>query len=431
MNASRAHGTPALYARRGGPPLACSSTSSLIRSYKIAFTMSHPLKSGTKVERRAFLKMLSLAAVSGLTLGARRAFAVDPDLALVPQPPGPPKPPAATPYTPPVNQPTPIDPPYAHEIPSIAFDAPPGSWTLVVMPDTQDMAEPPLPAEYTRQSEWIVAHREKHNIVFVAHEGDLVNENRDPAQWVAAQAAMRVLTDNGIPYCLLPGNHDLMDGPAGSNDFRSTALNSYFTADDYRHSEAFGLFEPGKMENSWHEFTAPTGKYLLLALEFGVRNAVVDWADQIVTARPDRKVIVVVHSHLYCDNTRYNKKDKGLTQVYNPYSYSIARSGDVNDGEDLWDKLLKKHRNIYLVLCGHEIIKGSGYLASKGDYGQRVHQILANYQAAVAPGRPYFGGGYLRLMQFHPDNSTIVVKTYSPWLDQWLTTPDQQFTVTI
>lgn len=375
------------------------------------------------MKRRAFLKTLSLGLGSAFAanLGGN-ASAATPDLRsatfAVPRPPGPPKPPRPTPA--PV-----IQPPYAHAVPSIPFDAPPGSWTLAVLPDTQSMSAA-LGAEYARQSEWIVAHRARHDIRFVAHVGDVVDDNFSPNQWKNAQAAMRVLTDSGMPYSLLPGNHDL--GTRGLATDRFTYLNSYFSSDDYRHSEAFGLFEPGKMENSWHHFTAPSGNHLLLALEYGPRNAVVAWADGIINQNPDRKVIVTTHAYLDHEGKRYDAK--GPHQTYNPMWDGIARSGQANDGEMLWNKLIKRHANIYLVLCGHELFNGTGYLQSKGSHGQRVHQILANYQANVEPERPYFGGGYLRLMQFHPDGG-VQVKSYSPWLDQWLTSPDQQFSFVI
>ena len=116
-----------------------------------------------------------------------------------------------------------------------------------------------FPATFRRQTEWIVAHRERHNIQFVAHEGDITNNNA-PAEWANAKEAMGVLSDAGMPYSLLPGNHDL--GAGGKTADRSTLLNDYFTPRDYRHSRAVGYFEEGRMENSWHEVSTPTGDML-------------------------------------------------------------------------------------------------------------------------------------------------------------------------
>ena len=372
------------------------------------------------MKRRDFLQKFSLGIASALALGADRLLGGDVSAYGVPEPPGPPKPPGPTS----VHL---VDPPYAHEIPSIPFDAPPGSWTLVVLPDTQSMSSG-VAAEYDRQTDWIVAHQQRHNIRFVAHEGDIVDTNAARSQWLVAQKAMRTLTAAGIPYALLPGNHDLGSTNLASDRF--TLLNDYFNLEDYRHSEGMALFEPGKMENSWHHFTAPTGKYLILALEYGPRDSVVDWASQIVAANPDRKVILLTHAYLTHKSARYNWKVQGREQAYTPKQDGIGSHGGINDGEDLWNKLVKNHANLFLVLCGHDLFNGTGYLLSRGDHGHRVHQILANYQLGVEPERPYNGGGYLRLMQFHPDGN-VQVKSYSPWLNQWLTTPDQQFSFTI
>jgi hypothetical protein len=75
--------------------------------------------------------------------------------------------------------------------------------------------------------------------------------------------------------------------------------------------------------------------------------------------------------------------------------------------------------------------KGTGYLASGRSRGAVVHQVLANYQKGCTPDRGYGGGGFLRLMQFWPDGSTVQVKTYSPWYDQWLLDPEHQFELTL
>lgn len=318
-------------------------------------------------------------------------------------------------------------PPFARNVPSVPFNAPGGSWTLVVLPDTQSMAGQ-FPRVFDRQTEWIAAHHKSHDIRFVVHVGDVVDNNTDRTQWENARKSMRVLAAAGIPCALLPGNHDLGWGKPTAGD-RSTLLNDYFSPEDYRHSEAFGLFEAGRMENSWHHFSTPTGKYLLLALEFAPRHAVVDWADGILRQNSDRKTIVATHAHTYCDDTLYDWEKYGDTQLWAPRAYGIGQGGDAHDGAALWNRLLKNHPRIFMVLSGHVLKKGTGYNAGTGDHGQKIHQILANYQEQVEPRRPYGGGGYLRLMQFHPDGTTLQVRSYSPWLDQWLVTPDQQFVV--
>ena len=333
----------------------------------------------------------------------------------------------------------PVPEPYVKTVPQTPFDAPAGSWTLAVLPDTQYYSEK-YPEVFVRQTEWIVANRQTQQIRFVAHEGDLVNNPTQTVQWEHAQKAMKVLADGGMAFSVVLGNHDSGTQKEGRTKSRVTLLNNYLHESDYKNSEAYALFEPGKLENSWHEFSTPTGKHLLLALEFGPRDEVLAWANGVLTEKPDHKVILVTHAFLYTDNKR---NDWAYDQTVpdgrgNPKSFPFSKAGDMNDAQDIWDKLITKHPNVSFVLNGHVCDAGVGYLASKADAGQTVHQILANYQdnspipgGTVQPPRGYGGGGYLRLMQFHPDGTTVRIRTYSPWYDNYLSEPEQDFTLTI
>jgi len=314
-------------------------------------------------------------------------------------------------------------PPHAEKVPQTPFDAPPGSWTLAVFPDSQSLTRL-HPEVFIRQAEWVAAHKQSHDIRFVAHLGDITDNNL-PGQWANAKKAMDVIGKAGIPYSLLPGNHDL--GENGKCADRSTLMNDFFKPADYANSPVVTYFEEGRMENTAHAFTTPGGNHLLLALEFAPRNAVVDWADKLVAAHPDHTVILTTHAYLYDDDTRYDFPKRGKEQTWNPNTYEVAKLEPVNDGEALWTKLAGKHPNVRFTLNGHVLHDGAGRLASKGSGGQTVHQILSNYQNGVKPDRPFHGGGFFRLMQFLPDKKTVRVKTYSPWLDQWLTDEQQQF----
>jgi len=332
----------------------------------------------------------------------------------------------------------PVSKPYVRKVPRTPFDAPAGTWTLAVLPDTQYYSQK-YPEVFVRQTEWIAANKDTHQIRFVAHEGDLVNNPTDIRQWQNAQKALKVLIDAGVPFSILPGNHDLGTQDEGENDSRTTLLNNYFQESDYRNSEAHGLFEPGKMENSWHEFSTPTGEHLLLALEFGPRDEVLAWANEVVAQRPDYKVIVVTHAYLCADNQRndwvYDNLRGGRG---NPKLYTSSLRENLNDGQEIWDKFVARHPQISFILNGHVCGTGTGYLESKAGPRHTVHQILANYQddsptpeATVQPARGYGGGGFMRLMQFHPDGRVVRIRSYSPWYDHWLTEPSQEFVVTV
>lgn len=336
------------------------------------------------------------------------------------------------------------EPPFAASVPTTPFDGPAGSWTLAVLPDTQDYAKS-FPKVFDRQCQWIVENQKEHNILFVVHEGDITDDNTPP-QWENARNSMSILNRAGIPYSLVPGNHDT--GPIGRRCAdRSTLLNDYFTEGDFKASSTFGLFEPGKLQNNWHHLDTPTGKFIVVGTEYGPRDAVVSWVKDILTKNSDRKAILLTHCYLYSDGTRYDWPKYGRKQRWSPKdSPGLVNDGGVNDGEDLWSKIVAPSSNVVLTLNGHVLNNGTGQLTSIANDGHAVHQFLANYQAKVqiddgagglayspqavkSPARAFGGGGFIRLMQFHADGKTLAVKTYSPWYDRWLLQPEQQFVV--
>jgi len=83
---------------------------------------------------------------------------------------------------------------------------------------------------------------------------------------------------------------------------------------------------------------------------------------------------------------------------------------------------VRKHANVFLVVSGHVGGKGTGRLASRGDAGNSVEQVLVNFQMLVQGGL-----GYLRLVELLPDGKTVRMKTYSPSLDRFATATDQDF----
>jgi 3',5'-cyclic AMP phosphodiesterase CpdA len=293
-----------------------------------------------------------------------------------------------------------------------------GSWTLVLLPDTQLYAQD-HPEIFTAQTRWIVDNREARNIRFVLHEGDITNDN-SPAQWGNARYSLSLL-DGLVPYALAPGNHDYGKGAAT----RDTLLDVFFPVALFDRLPTFGgTFEPGKLENSYYLFSAGGRDWLAIALEWGPRDEVLKWADGVLRKYPKRSAMIVTHAYLYYDDTRYDHVNRP-DQSWSPHGYPTAKlPGGVNDGQEMWDKLIASNPNVAFVFCGHVIGDGAGRLSSKGAHGNIVHQLLANYQM-----RPDGGEGYLRLVEFLPDGKTVQVKTYSPHLDRYLTDDQQQFTL--
>ncbi len=305
-------------------------------------------------------------------------------------------------------------PPAPPDVPSFK----PRSWSLVVLPDTQNYSAT-NPALFMDQTRWILANKDRHNIQYVLHLGDLVDNDALPVQWTNAQAALSLL-DGQVPYAIVPGNHDYSQ--LWPN--RSSRISAYFPPNHFQSWPTFGgVKDPGKIENSFHLFSAGGSDWIVLALEFGPRNAVIHWANSILDRYPNRRAILITHAFLYLDNTRYDWAAKGDAQAWNPHSYLIDYDADgTNDGEELWQKLIRRHPQVAFVLNGHVVSGGAARLASTNDAGHVVHQMLSNYQSA-----PLGGGAFLRILEFLPNGDKVQVKTFSPYDGTYKTDPQNQF----
>lgn len=285
-----------------------------------------------------------------------------------------------------------------------------GSTTLVVLPDTEVYCQK-RPEFLAAQTKWIADNARHRNIAYVLHTGDIVHDDVEP-QWRIAKQSFATL-EGRVPYALALGNHDYSDSR------RTTSINSYFSALEMRKWPTFGgLREDGRVENSYHLCRIGSRDWIILALEFGPRDEVVAWANRILDAHPDRLAILITHAYLFRNNARYDHRS-GSKQRASPHDWG-------NDGEQLWQKLVRGHANMRLVFSGHVATGGIGYLTSVGDHGNTVHQLMVDYENMRGG-----GSGYLRLLEFLPDGRSVQVKSYSPSLNRHLTDPGNQFTFTL
>jgi hypothetical protein len=292
----------------------------------------------------------------------------------------------------------------------------PGSWSLVLLPDTQNYSDK-YPGLFALQTHWIAKNKDKFNIRYVLGLGDITNHNAD-REWRRAQDAYAEL-DGRVPYALVVGNHDYT--PVNDAVSGKSGISRYFPASKFQNWPTFGgTMKPDDMMNAYHLFSAGGIDWIILALEWAPNNQVVQWANDLLAKHPKRRAILVTHAYLYSDATRYDYAAKGGSQKNAPHSPKVMQNADVNDGEELWQKLVRKN-NFTMVLCGHV---GDGYalLSSKNDLGKTTHQILVDYQH-----RKLGGEGYLRILEFLPDRKTVRVKSYSPLYDKYLEEPNQQF----
>jgi hypothetical protein len=294
------------------------------------------------------------------------------------------------------------------------------SWSIVVMPDTQRYDGPVTWGIFNQITQWIVDNKDSRNIKLVLHEGDITNDNTDQ-QWAEAANAMSRLNGQ-IPYIVVTGNHDYDELVRST-----TKLNDYFHLEDNPlNNSPDGIlttqYIPGKMERVYSTFTAPDGrKMLVFGLEaLPYQASTTTWVNSIAGLPEYQDYTAVVLTHC-------NLAEGPATPDGEPTTYREPAA------EYLWDLMVRKHSNIELVLNGHALdgtdSDPNGRLTtarqdSTGDHGNTVHEIAFNVQQ-----QPNGGNGYLRLLEFLDDGVTVQVRTYSPYLDKWLTNDRNEFQI--
>ncbi len=290
----------------------------------------------------------------------------------------------------------------------------PGSYSFVLIPDTQGYSLG-YPQIFLSQARYVVSRARALDVRFVFHLGDIVNNNTD-REWKRAREALSLLS-GVVPLALVPGNHDY--GPNGDASTRKTPLNRFF---DYRKVAAArtfgGAFEPGKLDNVYQLFSAGGRDYVVLGLEWGPRDSVLEWANAVMARHADRLGILVTHAYLTDSGARADYR-KPRTRFHNPHDYRTPEP--VNDGEQIWTKLVSKQRFAF-VFSGHELGDGAAYRVDRTELGTWCHQFLANYQM-----RRQGGEGYLRVLEFLAGGKTVRVHAYSPLHDRMLDSPEHSF----
>jgi len=279
------------------------------------------------------------------------------------------------------------------------------SFTIVVLPDTQKyVLNGAYPQIFTSQTRWIVDNAVSKNIVFMTHEGDVVDTWNSTTEWGYANNSISVL-DGVTPYGLAVGNHDKYENPADPMyDTVSTYVNQTFPYTRYESEPWYGGHypaapDPNGNSNNYQLFSAGGDDYIVLHLEDYPTPAVIAWADGVLRANSNRKAIITTHGYM---DTGGNYTGKwGSTQYIR----------DLVVGND----------NVYFVLCGH--FSGE-YAKTTTVNGHLVHEMLADYQD-----RANGGDGWLRILRFEPDEDKVYVRTYSTWHDAYEADSGSQFTL--
>ena len=285
-----------------------------------------------------------------------------------------------------------------------------GDFIVVVLPDTQNYVEK-YQYVFNTQIRFIIENKDK--IAAVVHVGDLVNRECSEMEWETLSKSFEPLDETDIPYAVLPGNHDM---PDIINRLTGRLFIDVFISYPDKNDNYNKYFGPGRFNKSWYAgrshqelnnnnmvfFDAGGMEFMILSIEYCPDDRAIDWAQNMLKFYPEKRVIF--STHCYMDENA-ERADCG----------KIGGMG----GQEIWNNFIRNHDDqIFLVVSGHEgdsSFEGCGsYRADQGiSYGW-VHQFFSNYQH-IERG----GNGWLKLFIFKPDKDEILVKTYSPFLNEY------------
>jgi hypothetical protein len=272
--------------------------------------------------------------------------------------------------------------------------APEGAFSFVVLPDTQGYVTDKTAFYFESEVQWILDNREKQNIVFVSHVGDIVDQYQSDAEWAVARKNMLRLSGK-LPFGFSVGNHDML-GDGDSAKFQET-----FPA---------SLFEPqswygGQIKNNANSFqliTAGGIDFVILHLECNAPDDVLQWADGVLEKHADRRAMITTHMYLGPRDRPAKPRDyfdapKGRMRWHKRH----GENG--NTPQQLWEKCFSRHRHLFLICCGDQSRTQTMHRTVEGNYGNPVHECLSDYR-----------GGFLRIYRFEPSEQRILGMTYSP-----------------
>ena len=259
------------------------------------------------------------------------------------------------------------------------------SFCIIMLPDSQNYVKDLKNINcFSSQIRWIWNQRDKLNIKFVTHVGDLSNDSEDEEQFKNGFHQLGALS-GVVPYGICAGNHDM------KSDGSAPYFTKYFpeAMGEYR-SDWVGSFDGNK--HNAQKITVNGKEYLFIHLAFIPSDGAIQWAEKLLKENADSYAIITTHAFLIKDWS-----ERGIARKESRVSLTdirISRDG-TNAGQDIYNKLVVPYDNVRMVLSGHYV--GRDYLEMK--VGERkVHAILVDCEHEA----PLGGNGFLRILQFVP-----------------------------
>ena len=123
---------------------------------------------------------------------------------------------------------------------------------------------------------WIVDNKDKLNIRYVIHTGDIVDDFDMPYEWENADKAMKILADANMPYGVLAGNHDIAAGAMEYENYQK-----YFGAQRVQNQPTFG--EAYKDNIGHYDLLTENGQdFIILYMSWDIYADEINWMNSVL-----------------------------------------------------------------------------------------------------------------------------------------------------
>ena len=267
-----------------------------------------------------------------------------------------------------------------------------GDYSMVVLPDTQNMVQY-WPESYYEQMQWIADNKDALNIQAVMHMGDMVNTNND-TQWTVCENGTDILENAGIPWMPMMGNHD-----------NSTWFNKYYDYATYGTNQSWfgGSYHTDKLDHTYWFVTVGEREYMILSLGWAPSWDVLDWAKGIVEEHSDKNVILNCHAYMNKDGSLLSKGDAHCVTSYLP---------NYPNGDDVW-AAFKDYENVVLAMGGHIYNADLISYVDQNGTGRDVTSLLIDRQNDDTSNKL----GMVAVLTFHENSDTVDINWYSTRYD--------------
>ncbi|HBJ85143.1 MAG TPA: serine/threonine protein phosphatase [Verrucomicrobiales bacterium] len=287
------------------------------------------------------------------------------------------------------------------------------AFTIVIIPDTQSYTgkgckatpqstDPVTNANLEAQVKWIREHRDDQNIVFISHVGDIVDKN-NADQWAVAKQHLDQLR-GVVPFSLTVGNHDMTskgDATLFQKHFPAASFTTYpWYLGSYAHTRSDQNVSANNV-NSAQLFSAGGIDFIHLSLECNAPDDVLAWAGETLTKHARRHALITTHMDLGIREKP--KTTEGY--IHDPkgrMNWIKIHGARGNTGEQMWDKLYRKHASLRLIFCGDQSRVTALKLTTPADDGHPITSMLSDYMSQPV----------LRLLRFVPAENRIHALTY-------------------